>query len=73
MLSLRSKLPNKQLKVDNGSGDFYNSCWLVMPLSINQDTQRGKGKKIKRKRLRIGLMWMARPFLILSFSFTLAP
>jgi hypothetical protein len=73
MLLLRSKLPNNQLKVDDGSGDFCNSCWLVMPLSINQDAQRGKGRKIKRKRWRIGLKWKGKAFfLILSFSLHLA-
>jgi hypothetical protein len=50
MLYLRSKLPTNQLKVDDGSGGFCYSHWLVMALSINQETQREKGRKSKKKR-----------------------
>jgi hypothetical protein len=50
MLYLRSKLPTNQLKVDDGSGGFCYSRWLLMALSINQETQRGKGRKSKKER-----------------------
>jgi hypothetical protein len=61
-------LPNNQLKVDDGSGDFCYSPWLVMPLSINQDAQRGKGRKMKRKKVEDWSYVDGKAFfLILSF------